>query len=250
VRVDLTVNARDIWDRLWSDITSTVEPTLVAALVPLAVVVFALAVPAVWHAVRHIVTIVHEAGHAVVAVLTGRRLSGIRLHSDTSGLTRSVGQHKRLPLALVALAGYPAPAILGVGAAALLGSGRPLAVLWGTVALLLAVLLQIRNVYGYLVVELAAGGLGWLAWSAPDVWRVGAAYAIAWLLLLGAVRAVVELSASRRRGQGSGSDADNLGALTHIRGGAWVALFWLVAVACAAAGAWLVLRQWLPISLG
>ena len=34
----------------------------------------------------------HEAGHALTAVLTGRRLTGIRLHSDTSGLTLSTGR--------------------------------------------------------------------------------------------------------------------------------------------------------------
>lgn len=40
-----------------------------------------------WRWVRLLVTITHEAGHALVALLTGRRLTGIRLHSDTSGLT-------------------------------------------------------------------------------------------------------------------------------------------------------------------
>ena len=39
-----------------------------------------------WRLARNIVTIVHEAGHALVAVLVGRRLQGIRLHSDTSGV--------------------------------------------------------------------------------------------------------------------------------------------------------------------
>lgn len=42
-----------------------------------------------WRLVRILTTVVHEAGHAVVAMLVGRRLQGIRLHSDTSGLTVS-----------------------------------------------------------------------------------------------------------------------------------------------------------------
>ena len=41
------------------------------------------------------VTIAHEGGHAVAALLTGRRLRGIRLHSDTSGLTLSAGTRAR-----------------------------------------------------------------------------------------------------------------------------------------------------------
>ena len=38
-----------------------------------------------WRWTRTVPTIVHEGGHALVAVLTGRRLTGIRLHADTSG---------------------------------------------------------------------------------------------------------------------------------------------------------------------
>ncbi len=47
---------------------------------------------AVWPYTRMLVTITHEGGHAVAALLAGRRLQGIRLHSDTSGLTVSSGR--------------------------------------------------------------------------------------------------------------------------------------------------------------
>ena len=40
-----------------------------------------------WRLTGGIVTIAHEGGHAVVAVLAGRGLSGIRLHADGSGST-------------------------------------------------------------------------------------------------------------------------------------------------------------------
>ena len=39
-----------------------------------------------------LVTITHEGAHGVAAFVTGRRLQGIRLHSDTSGLTISSGR--------------------------------------------------------------------------------------------------------------------------------------------------------------
>jgi hypothetical protein len=231
----------DIFDRIWADLTAQVTADPSSALWPLAVVVVCLAVPTLWHITRHAVTIAHEAGHAAVAALLGREVRGIRLHSDTSGLTTSVGSTKRLPLALVSFAGYTTPALLGLGAAALLRWGRALALLWVVALVLVVVLLFIRNVYGFLVMVVAIAGVVWLAWSAPESWRIAAAYGVAWLLLLGAVRAVVELRASRGRGRGTGSDADALARLTRVPGGFWVAMFWLVTVACALGGAWLML---------
>ncbi|NTV39271.1 MAG: M50 family metallopeptidase [Demequinaceae bacterium] len=233
----------DIIDRLWADVTSHVVAGLSTALWPLAVVAATLAVPQLWHVVRHVITIVHEAGHATVAALLGREVRGIRLHADTSGLTTHAGSTKRLPLALTAFAGYTAPAVVGVGAAALLHYGRAFALLWAVVLLLVVVLVQIRNAYGFVVLVIAIGAFGWLAWSAPDAWRVGVAYGVAWLLLLGAVRAVVELHGSRRGAGGGGSDADALARLTRVPGVVWVALFWVVTVACAGAGAWLILGE-------
>ena len=44
-----------------------------------------------WRLTRGVVTIAHEGGHALVAVLAGRGLGGIRLHADSSGVTTSVG---------------------------------------------------------------------------------------------------------------------------------------------------------------
>ena len=42
----------------------------------------------VWRVSRNAITIAHEGGHGLIALLTGRRLDGIRLHSDTSGPDR------------------------------------------------------------------------------------------------------------------------------------------------------------------
>jgi len=228
-------------------VTAQVVASTSTALWPLAAVVACLLVPQLWHVVRHVVTIAHEAGHAGVATLLGREVRGIRLHSDTSGLTTHSGSTKRLPLALTAFAGYPAPAVLGLGAAALLSAGYAFALLWVVVLLLLVVLVQIRNVYGFVVMVLAIGGFGWLAWAGPDTWRVGVAYGVAWLLLLGAVRAVVELNGSRRGGAGRGSDADVMARVTRVPGAVWVGVFWLVTVACAAGGAWLMVAE--PLGL-
>jgi len=235
------VSIGEVLDRVWADVTTQVVASTSTALWPLAAVMVCLLVPMLWHLVRHVVTIAHEAGHAAVAALLGRQVRGIRLHSDTSGLTSHAGSTKRLPLALVAFAGYSAPAVLGVGAAALLHAGYAFALLWVVVLGLVVMLVQIRNGYGLLVMVLAIGGFGWLAFAAPDPWRVGVAYGVSWLLLFGAVRAVVELSRSRRTPAGRGSDADALAQVTRVPGTLWVAVFWLVTVACAVGGAWLMI---------
>ena len=235
------MGASDVIDRLWADVTSPVPPEPLAAMLALAAVGASLLVPTLWHTVRHIITVAHEGGHAAVAAVMGRKVRGIRLHSDTSGVTVSSGDTRRLPIALKAFAGYPAPAVLGLGAAALIAAGHAIALLWIVVLVLVVVLIRVRNAYGLLVMVLAIAAFVAAAWSLPDPWRVGLAYGVAWLLLLGAMRAVVELQASRRVGRGRGSDADVLARLTHVPGVPWVGLFWLVTAACAVLGGWWLL---------
>src|SRR5439155_162713 len=91
------------------------------------------------------ITIAHEGGHALVAVLAGRRLRGIRLHSDTSGLTLTRGRPTGPGMVLSLLAGYLTPSLLGVAGAVLLAAGRITLLLWLALALLLA--------GGYLLVQ-------------------------------------------------------------------------------------------------
>ena len=227
---------------LWRTATSTqpapsaplVLGTAVAALV-------VLGVPTAWHAVRHLVTIVHEAGHATVAVLAGRRLSGIRVHSDTSGLTTSRGAARGPGMVLTLAAGYPAPAVLGIGVAALVSRGYAVGALWLLLVLLALVLVQVRNLYGLWAVLATAGVLVAVTAAAPVSVQVAVAHLVAWLLLLGAPRAVLELAATRRRRGPDGSDPGQLAALTHVPAALWVLLFALVTVAAAAlAGRWLL----------
>src|SRR4051812_13011369 len=65
-----------------------------------------------WRTVRHVVTIAHEGGHALVALVAGRRLTGIRLHSDTSGLTVSKGRPSGPGMVFTLLGGYVTPSLL------------------------------------------------------------------------------------------------------------------------------------------
>jgi len=183
-----------------------------------------------WRWTRTVVTIAHEGGHALVAVLAGRGLTGIRLHADTSGLTVSTGARRGPGLVLTFLGGYPAPSLLAIGGVLLVAADRAALMLWIAIALLVATLVHVRNAYGVFSV-LATGALvGAVAWWGGPQLQDGFAAALCWFLLFGGVRAVHELQRIGRR-RGGTSDADMLGSLTWVPRGMWVLLFWLLATA-------------------
>jgi Peptidase M50B-like len=198
-----------------------------------AVIAAALVLPrAIWPYTRMLVTITHEGAHGVAAFLTGRRLQGIRLHSDTSGLTVSSGRPSGPGMVIMLLAGYLGPAFVGLGAVGLLIAGHSLGVLWLFVILLALLLLQIRNFYGFVVVVGCAVVLIVVSWFLPAAAQSGLAYVLTWTLLLAAPRAVIELIAQRRGGRAPQSDADQLARLTHVPARLWGAGF--LVVNCAA----------------
>ena len=72
----------DLWDR---GLRHPARPRPVAGDRHRRCVALAVVVPhTVWRLSRNAITIAHEGGHGLVALLTGRRLDGIRLHSDTA----------------------------------------------------------------------------------------------------------------------------------------------------------------------
>ncbi|GAB2465954.1 M50 family metallopeptidase [Jatrophihabitans fulvus] len=226
--------------RVWDSVTA-VQPvpgasTIAAcALVALVCVVWR----PLWVRTRHLVTITHEGAHGVAALLSGRRLGGIRLHSDTSGLTVSRGRARGPGMVATALAGYPGPALVGVGAAALLHVGHAVALLWLVLVLLALLLVQIRNWFGLWSVLVAGAGVFAVSWWGSPGLQSGVAYAGTWFLLLAAPRPVLELQASRRRGARD-TDADMLGRLTRTPGTLWVGVFLVVSVGALVAGALLI----------
>lgn len=230
----------DLWDR-----ATTTQPPLPW---PLALALAAAALVVTWsplghRLVRHLVTLFHEAGHAMVATLVGRRLSGVRLHSDTSGLTLSRGRPRGPGMVAMLAAGYPAPALVGLGGAVLVGQGYAAGWLWALVVTCAGMLLLVRNLYGLWVVLVTGGAVAALSWTASGPVLSGTAYLVVWSLLLAAPRSVVGLQRGRRHvGRGRGdSDADQLARLTGLPAVVWVGLFWLVCVVCLTAGGWLLL---------
>jgi hypothetical protein len=224
----------ELWGRL---VGAQPDPppllVLLTGLLALAVVVTRLP----WRIGRNAITIAHEGGHALAALLTGRRLQGIRLHSDTSGLTLSAGRPTGPGMVVTLLAGYVAPSLVGLAAAAVLAGNRITLLLWVAVALLLAMLVMIRNVYGVLSVVVTTAVVLGVSWKASPQVQAAFAYTGVWFLLIGGVRPVGELQAQRRRGRAPQSDADQLAWLTGVPGAVWVGLFAVVNLLALLAGA-------------
>ncbi|MGA5301576.1 M50 family metallopeptidase [Nucisporomicrobium flavum] len=233
----------DVWDTLLSaqpDPPRTL--VLVTAVIALAVVAFR----PVWRIARNAITIAHEGGHALAALLTGRKLRGIRLEFDTSGLTLSAGRPTGPGMIFTLLAGYVAPSLIGLAGAWLLGGNRITLLLWVAVVLLLLMLINIRNVFGVVSVLVTGVIVFAVSWSASPQVQSLFAYVGVWFLLIGGVRPVFELQSLRSRGRMPESDADQLAGLTHVPALFWVGLFLIVDVAALVIGTFLLAGQWLP----
>jgi Peptidase M50B-like len=236
----------NVLDRLWERISSVqpVPPAWVVAVTGLAALLVVLNTGS-WRAAGKVITIAHEGGHALVSVLSGRRLEGIRLHADSSGVTYSRGRRHGPGLVLTAAAGYVTPSLLGAGAAALLAARHETALLWLALLLLAATFLAIRNAFGALAVLITAGGVFAVSYFASAAVQAGFACLTAWFLLLGGMRPALELTHRRRRGvqrpRSGLSDADQLARLTGVARGVWVAAFILVSTAALVLGARLLI---------
>jgi hypothetical protein len=146
----------ELWDRVTAAQPAPPDWVVAASgVVALVVVVNRWA----WHLTRNAITIAHEGGHALASLLTGRRLDGIRLHSDTSGETRSRGKPRGPGMVFTALAGYVTPPLLGAGAAWLLAAHHVVALLWLLLLLLCATFLAMRNAYGVVAVLVTAAAV-------------------------------------------------------------------------------------------
>jgi Peptidase M50B-like len=223
-----------LWDRVSG--SQPLPPAWVIGLTALAALVVVVNTES-WRVTGKVITIAHEGGHALVSVLSGRRLDGIRLHADSSGVTYSRGRRAGPGLVLTAAAGYVMPSLLGAGAAWLLAARHLTAMLWLALVLLAATFLAVRNVFGALAVLATAGAVFAVSYYATPAVQAGFAYLAVWFLLFGGIRPVLELARGRRRRWARGSDADQLARLTGAPVGLWITLFVLVAFAALIVGA-------------
>ena len=195
-----------------------------------------------WRWFGLLATATHELGHAVAAVTTGQRLSGIRLRLDHSGTTTTYSR-SRMATAWSCFWGYPVPALVG---AALVWAGvsgwGPAAMAGGTVVLALS-LLFLRNLAGFLITGGAIVGTAALTVLVTAAFAGHAAVCLGLALLVAAVRDLLKLAHVhvRRRERLGSSDAWLLYRATAIPSAVWIALFSLLV-----GGAWVL--AWQPVA--
>jgi hypothetical protein len=233
----------DLWDKL---LGAQPDPPGLLVLLTAVAGLLAVAFRPVWRVARNAVTIAHEGGHAFFALITGRRLRGIRLEFDTSGLTLSSGRPTGPGMMLTLLGGYIAPSLVGVLGAWLLGGNRITLLLWLTVVALLLMLINIRNLFGVVSLLITGAIVFGVSWYADPQIQAVFAYVSVWFLLFGGVRPVFELQSLRSRGRMPESDADQLAHITHVPALFWVGFFLMVNATALVVGAFLLAGQWLP----
>ncbi|WP_413451816.1 M50 family metallopeptidase [Georgenia phoenicis] len=223
---------------LWTAVLERLRPgpPLAALGVPdplvwaaLAAGVLVVAVRPLWRLLRVVVTVVHELGHAVVGVLVGRSFTGLVLRPDMSGHAVTVGPARGPGLVATTWAGYPAPAIVGLGLvlAGTTGWAGPVTL---AVAVLLGLgLLRSRSVYTVAVLLAGAAAAGWLWWAAAERVQGLVLLTAGVVLLLGSWRHLGAVVRTPDRA----SDPAVLARLTRLPAPLWTLSF---AVVLAAAG--------------
>jgi Peptidase M50B-like len=238
------VTLRQSWHHAVTYLTGTGHhPSRLLVLVTALAALAAVASSRIWPVSRTVVTIVHEGGHALVALLAGRRVSSVRVLRSTAGVTVSEGNPAGPGIVLTAAAGYLAPPLLGLGAAALLATGHLVGMLIASLALLAALATAVRNAYGLLAVLVTGAAVAVVLWRGSALGEYAFGYALTWFLLFGGVRPVLELQRTRRRRRSGHTDADQLALLTGVPAGLWVGVFGLVALSALTLGALWLVRQ-------
>lgn len=214
----------DLLDRL----AATTPPDRSLVIISGVVALLALLADEIASVTRHLVTLLHEGGHAFAALAAGRSLHGIRLHSDASGVSVSRGRPTGPGMVLTLLAGYLTPPALGLVGAYAVQNGWSNAFLWGIVLGCALVLLQIRNLHGLWVVLASAVVIGAITWFGTDLVRSAAASTLVWFLLLAGPWGMAGLWRARRTPGRARSDVDQLAAITPVP-----AVVWWVAMSAA-----------------
>ncbi len=228
----------DIWDWIFATTTAAGTWSLIAFLLLGGAVA---AFPYSWYRTALLATWIHEAGHAVAAMLTGRSVSKIRLEKDRSGVTNSVGKATGFGKFITTFAGYPAPSITGgLIILAVTHSHTQLAIA-GLALVTLALLPfqhSLRGLTVSLVLAILIATMWWFSSTQPLVTQ-GILMLLAGYFLMASPRNIWELHQARKQqkeakvatGEDQHSDADSLARDTGIPAIVWEAIFLITTAA-------------------
>jgi hypothetical protein len=186
-----------------------------------------------------VVTLAHELGHAAVGLLVGGRVQRISISLDASGETLTLlgGRAPNLRLAAFTLAGYPAPCVVGLAAAAAVSTeDHRLFLLLAAVLVAAALILWVRNVWGIVVFLATAVGLWAAAALAGDALTRTVAIALAWLFSIGGLRSAWHLTGGARTSGRVLDDPERVSQLSRVLPRSVIAAGFIVVAAAALAG--------------
>lgn len=211
-------------ESMQNQVAHDLAPLLGPVVLPIVVIVL------IVFAVKHIGVIAHEGAHAITGRSVGREVRSVKLNSDATGETFTLGPEKGLRRVITSFAGYLGPSLFGLGAAGLIALGYSRVVLGLALLFLIIIIFQVRNLFGVVSV-LANGALLVLVirYGSAKL-QDGAAYCLTWLLLLSGVGHV--LTDGSKAG-----DAVTLRKITHIPRIVWFTLWLVITVAALVAGA-------------
>jgi hypothetical protein len=180
-------------------------------------------------------TFAHEGGHLLAAVVLLRPIKGFTMADNTEALTLVENRRWSIGNLLYLFAGYPCPALLGWGGAALIASDRGWFVLILGLLFCLMALVVARNGLAILIPSLLVLGIGWALWLGTPAAQAALIVGIVWYLLIGALVDAVKLPAK-------GGDALALAQTTGlIPGFVWKLVWNVIAIVCLIKGGTLLL---------
>lgn len=190
--------------------------------------------------------IVHEAGHALVALISGGRVEKIALADTQAGETTTI-RRVGMPSVATTFAGYAAPPLAGLGVAALLANGKAPLVNGFGVLLAVLVLLVSRDLITIALVLAFGSSMALVLWFAPPPVQVWLASGLLGLLLTHSAVRVAQLTVEWFRTEpGSrpeGNDAISLYQETGVTPYFWLLLWALLLGVC-----WWMALSWLMFS--
>lgn len=182
-------------------------------------------IPKLGKYLRVLNTLIHESGHALLALITNGSVYTVSLRSDTSG-EAVTGHSSFFSKFLVALAGYPITALASVGIywCVLHENYRLLFVLFTAIAIV-NLLLWVRNSFGvvWLIVFIAANA-ALLYFQNPMANKISA-YLFAAIVFIENIYSSLTIFIIACKNPKSAGDAANLAKLTKIPAVIWALLF-------------------------
>ncbi|MFB9322082.1 M50 family metallopeptidase [Cryptosporangium minutisporangium] len=154
----------------------------------------------------------HEGAHAVMSDFTSK-LEWVKIPLNGNPGTKPSDDTGHLASIAIGVVGYIGPSLFGLLGAVLLAHDHPVAVLWLAIVLFAALLWNITNPFGFVVVGLLGGFVLVVAWSTSIRSQTTVAYLMVWSLLIAGLGDVAKLAVK--------SDHTRLRELTWIPARIW-----------------------------